>query len=384
MSGDFEAAGVLSLAISISGVFFTVSLFNVRHYQASNTDGSFSAGDYVFHRFFTCALSLILCCLFVAVNNYSIYTSLSIIGFMLLRIIEAFADVLHGEAQRKWRLDIAGKSNIIRGVLLIAVFSLSLGLWKNLALSIFLMAASNVIPLLLYDCMQVRKITDIRPNFDLKKLKLLFKICLPMLLYGICLNSIMPLSKYFLELFHGEAALGYFASVSTIAVLVQTLAALVFSPFVGMFGEAHADGDKKRILSIFVKLIAFLVFLTLLAFLATALLGELVLGFIFGEEIIPYVYLLYPTIISSALIATVTLLGMLLVVMRDSVTLLCGAACGFVVSLVLSATLIKDMMYTGTNIAVIVSLSVILIIYLAKFFVYIFRKPKTQCLSSTD
>jgi O-antigen/teichoic acid export membrane protein len=124
--------------------------------------------------------------------------------------------------------------------------------------------------------------------------------------------------------------------------------------------------------------------LTLAAFLATALLGEFVLGLIFGEEIIPYVYLLYPTVISSALIATVTLLGMILVVIRDSKTLLGGSVFGFAIAAALSAILIKDMMYTGTNIAVIVSLSVILIIYLVRFLAYLFKKPKTHCLNGVD
>lgn len=374
LSGNFEDAGILSLAMSIATFFSVITLFNVRNYQASDSQSLYSSNEYVFHRFITCAASFILCTAFVLINSYDTVTSLSIIAYMLIKIVEGVADVLHGIAQKKWRLDVAGKSFIIRGILLIASFTVSMLLSGNLAVSIFAMAIATLIPLILYDFPAVRKIDSFKIELSFKASASLSKICLPMVIYGACINAIVPIARYALELFHGKAALGYYASVSTVAVLVQSLVTFIFTPLIGLFEEAYSKGDKKGVLKLLLKLAVLLLSVTGAAIVATALLGEFAMCLVFGEEIRDYVYLLYPTVVASALTALVWLFGMLLVVMRDSRTLLIGALLGFAVGAVLSFSMIPIKDYFGTNLSIIVSLLIICIAYSIRLAVYLFNK----------
>ncbi len=376
-SPDYTNAGILSLAMSISGVFYVISLFNVRNYQVSDSDGSYTAGDYILHRAITCALSMIVCIIFVLLNSYYFMISLSIISFMVVKIAEAFADVLHGEAQKIWRLDIAGKSYIIRGLLLISVFSFTLIISENLALSIFLMSLSNVIPLIFYDYRKIKIATPFTLKTNTAKMRSLSKICLPMVGYGICSNAVMPISKYFLEFYHGEQTLGYYATISSIAVLVQAFVAIIFTPFVGIFNELYRTNDKRKFALLFLKIFALLVAVTSVAMLAVFTVGEFALSLIFGAEIVEYVYLLYPTVAASSLTALVWLLGMILVVMRDSITLLSGAALGLALSILLSLLTIPKTVYYGTNLSTILSLSLISIIYISRFVIYLISKKHT-------
>jgi O-antigen/teichoic acid export membrane protein len=228
--------------------------------------------------------------------------------------------------------------------------------------------------LILYDFRLVRGFDKIGIIVSGEKMKSLSIKCLPLLIYGICTNSIVSGARYFIELIHGEQALGYYATVSTVAVLVQAMVTMIFTPLIGVFNEAYNDGDKKRVTGLLLKLVALLTGVTLVAMIAIYFLGDFAMTLVFGEGIRPYVYLLYPTVIASCITAFMWLMGMLLVVMRDTRTLMGGAIVGIVLSVTLCLLLIPDSCYTGANIAIITALSLISIIYLIRFLVYLFNK----------
>ena len=378
ISGSFEDAGILSLAMSIATFFSVITLFNVRNYQVSDSKELYSNSDYVFHRIMTCGVSLILCGGFVLLNSYDLLTSLSIVAYMLVKLVEGFADVLHGIAQKQWRLDIAGKSFILRGILLVVSFLVSMLLSQNLALSIFAMAITTLISLLFYDYIAVKKVGSFDFRFNRQNILSLTKVCLPMVAYGACVNAIVPLARYVLEINHGAEILGYFATVSTVAVLVQAFVTFVFTPLIGVFEESYSKGNKKAILKLLLKLTFMLIFITGLAIIVAAIAGEFAMVLVFGEKIRSYVYLLYPTIIASCLTALVWLLGMLLVVMRDSKTLLFGALAGFLLGLVLAIVLIPDTVYVGTNASIIGALALISFVYILRFAVFFGKKQNRE------
>ena len=68
--GSYADAGILSLAMSITNIFATIALFNVRNFQVSDSDGEYTNGEYVFHRHLTCIGSLVLCAVFVLAYQF--------------------------------------------------------------------------------------------------------------------------------------------------------------------------------------------------------------------------------------------------------------------------------------------------------------------------
>ncbi|MBO5295192.1 MAG: lipopolysaccharide biosynthesis protein [Clostridia bacterium] len=375
LSDGFSDAGLLSLAMSVTNVFAIIALFNVRNYQVSDSEELYSAGEYVSHRFVTCALAFVLCAVTTFLGGYGIYTAACILAYMLLKLTENFVDVFHGIVQKKWRLDIAGRSFLFRGILTVASFAVVFGLFHNLLLAILAMALTNLLSLLIYDWNAVRRVERVRLSFSPNRLLSLSKVCLPMVGYGFCIHSILPLVKAVLEAHHGEEMLGYYGSVTTVATLIQSFTLLVFTPLIGVFDEAFRAGDRKKLKRLFARLILLIVAITLLAMGAIALLGDFAMSLVFGEEILPYVYLLYPTVVASALTALVWLLGMILVVMRSMKTLLIGAVIGLAVGIAASVTLIPTAAFSGANVAQILPFAVIAAIYLTRFVIYVFHSP---------
>ena len=120
--GEFRDAGLLSVAMSVSATFQTVAMFGIRNYQVSDVENKYSDTCYAHFRVITCAVALVACIAFSLIGGYGGEQLLAIALFMLFRLAENFSDVLHGIAQKRGRLDIAGKAFAIKGVGLVAVF----------------------------------------------------------------------------------------------------------------------------------------------------------------------------------------------------------------------------------------------------------------------
>ena len=365
ISGSYADAGVLSLAMSVTGIFVILSGFNVRNYQVSDLENRYTQADYQAHRCITCIVGFVLCMVFALCNNYKAAVALSIIGYMLMRTVEALADVFHGILQKQWRFDIIGKSCLYRGVALLLVFSLVYKVSANLWLSLFSMALLTSVVFVLYDFRLVCRLTKVSSSFNNEKLIQLTKDCLPLLVYIFFLNLIVPTARFFIERYHGEEILGYYGSVASIAVIVQATVGLIFTPLNGIISGYYVKGNNKAILRLSGKVIILLLLVTLAVLAGAWLLGEPVLVLLFGESIAPYVWLLYPTIIASCLMGLVWFLGMLLTIMRSMHSLIVGAAAGFMVCVSLCLALIPKAAYNGANIANIAGLLMVAALYMA-------------------
>ena len=310
ISGSYADAGVLTLAISATNIFATLAAFSVRNYQVSDLSEKYSQSDYISHRFITCSVAFILCIAFTMISSYRLDVAISIVAYMLMKTVEAFADVFHGILQKQWRLDIVGRSCIYRGVILIASFTLVYKLSGQLPFALLIMAILTAVIFFLYDFRTVRKLTDISCEVNRHSLFYLSKDCLPVLGYSLLLNSIVLTARFFIERYLGEEMLGYYGSVSTIAVIVQMASNLILTPLNGAISDYYTHGKYRKILTLFGKVVLLLATLTGVALAGAFLLGKFVLMLLFGESIEPYTYLLIPTIFASCLTGFVCFLWM--------------------------------------------------------------------------
>jgi O-antigen/teichoic acid export membrane protein len=69
--GGYADAGVLSLAIAIVAVFYTIGLYGMRIFQATDVGFIYRDGDYVSSRVITSLLSILICAAFVFSSGYS-------------------------------------------------------------------------------------------------------------------------------------------------------------------------------------------------------------------------------------------------------------------------------------------------------------------------
>jgi len=350
---DYEQAGYLNLALSISNIFATLCYFYIRSYQVSDAKGEFSDSQYVTHRWLLTVVSIVTGTLFIVINRYEIGLAAFLILFLIYRVSEPNADVYHGIDQKSWRLDIAGKSFIMRGVISLAAFIGLEMMHQSLALVSLVMAVGVWLVILFYDIPQARKLSEHRISLEMKPMWKLTTTCFPLFLYFMCINMVMPVPRYFLEKIEGGTILGYYASVAVPASMIPMLVSYIFNPFVGLFTEYTEKGNKRAFLKLFWGIAGTIVVITIGAIIGSILLGEWVLTLVFTEEIRPYAYLLIPTAAMCGVVSMVEYFGMLLTVLRDKSSLMIGAVAAAVIVTAASYPAIKIMGVDGINVAIL-------------------------------
>lgn len=362
----YSEAGYLSLGLSLTNIFTNIAYFCIRNFQVSD-EGVYSQNVYVTHRLAASAAAFLIYAVFVGINAYPLYVFVFLLLFMLYRLNEAAADVFHGIDQRAWRLDIAGKSFLMRGILTLLVFIIAESITKNLVITAFLMAAAAYAVIFCYDIPGAKKQEAFHLAWEKEALLALTKECFPLFAYAICLNAVVPIPRYFLEKIAGSEVLGYYASATIPASLIQLLASYIYTSFTKLFADYRTERKKKEFLALFWKLTAAILATVLLALAGSALLGEWVLVLIFTESIRAYAYLLVPTIFCCGMIAFIWFVGTILTILRDMKGLLMGAAAGVITAAAVSYPCIKMWGVDGVNVTLFLSSAVTLLLFLWRF-----------------
>ena len=366
----YSEAGYLSLGLSLTNIFTNIAYFCIRNFQVSDA-GKYSQDVYVTHRLVATMLAFILYAVFVGVNGYPVYVLVFLLLFMLYRLNEAVVDVFHGIDQRAWRLDIAGKSFLARGMLTLTAFVIVEAVTKNLVITTTVMLFAAYVVVFLYDIPQARRNEPFCIRWEKGALASLTKECFPLFVYAICLNAVVPIPRYFLEKLSGSEVLGYYASVAIPASLIQLLASYIYTSFTKLFSDYIAENKKAAFLSLFWKLLGAIIGTVLFALAGSALLGEWALVLVFTESIRAYAYLLVPTVFCCGIIALIWFLGTILTILRDMKGLLIGAVAGVIAVVAVSYPCIATWGVEGVNIALFLSSGITLILFAARFFGYI-------------
>lgn len=351
LTGNYEDAGLYSLAMSVSNVFYMVAIYNVRNFQVSDIEEQFTNEDYVFHRLFVMSIAFVSCLLFALVSYTDWYTIGILVSYMVFRLGESFVDVLHGIDQRLDRLDIVGKSYMMRGAILLAVFFVGEKVTGNLLITILFMAISTFLFIYFYDFRHTNRLVVMKKKVNATKIKGLLLLCFPLLVYGILLNLIAAIPRFITEKLLGKELLGYYASVATPAVIVQSFASVIFAPFVTTFTRYYQEKEKERFRKLAISMLIFCALLGVVSYFGSLLLGEFILDKVIypGKGIRPYCYLLNTTMICTTMVAVIWFLAILLTIDRANLLLSVATFAGVLAVAVFGTILISQYGLVGIN-----------------------------------
>lgn len=354
--GGFEDAGVLSVAMSVSAIFQAVAAFGIRSFQISDLKEKYSDSCYVNFRFLTCAAAMVFCVIFSLISGYFGGQLLAICLFMIFRLAECYSDVLHGIAQKKGRLDIAGKSFSIKGIGSLASFLLGYCLSGALNVGIFAMMLFSLGFALCYDLPAVRRLSKFRLFGELSKCRRLALETLPLCLYLVLYNALSMIPKLMLEQECGEVILGAYSSIFAPAMLLQIAAGYIYNPFATQFALYRQTGDRKKYNSLLIKIVLFIFVVASIVMIAAQFWGEFALTIVFGEQILTYVYMMNPILILNFAISYFGFFAMLVIALRRISFLIAAVLTGFVVVIASAVPLIRWLGPNGASYALILAL----------------------------
>lgn len=321
LSTDYADSGSLAVAMAVGNLVASISLFKVRPVQVSVSDDSFSTGDFVGLRIVTSLFALIFVFIYsfvtVAPDNYGVVAL-----YALFKVAESFVDVFHGVFQKHNRFDYAGKSQIVRGVLLLASFVIGLLVFRSLTASILLMALSSLMAILLYDRVIALSYGSISPRFNGLVLSSLIRKCFAGFVSSLLITMVVSVARQSYGISFGNEELGHYAAVATPCVIIQALSSYIYAPLYGKISDTDKNRNDASVGRLVAKVLSAIVLITGLCMLAAFLLGNFAFEIIYGGSIAPYVYLIYGALVSTACAASISFLLDVLIILGKAKAIL--------------------------------------------------------------
>ena len=113
-NGTYDA-GIYSIAFAVAALMLFIGQYGLRRFQSSDINEKYSFREYHGMRFITCGAMILAsagyCFYGVIFRDYSWDKFTIVFLICLLKVIQAYADVLHGHMQQRGRLDVAAKAS---------------------------------------------------------------------------------------------------------------------------------------------------------------------------------------------------------------------------------------------------------------------------------
>ena len=357
-AGGYEDAGNFSLAMSNTNVLFTLATFGLQHYVISDRNNEFTPSEYLSTRLSTAAAAVVICAAVTLLNGrYTAEQKTCIILYMLYRAAEALIDMLQAFEYRAERMDYAFVSFILRGLGILAGFTLLLRFAGSLPLAILALAAVSFGVALGYDRRMCARLEDIHACFSARRSAALLSRTWMLMCNSLLTAAIVSFPRSALERICGSYDLGIYASVATPAVIVQSAALWLYAPAIVSLTDSWNRKDLASYRRLELRVWLILAGLFLLAFAAAALLGPWGLTLLFGAEIRPYAGLLLPVLAGTALIAASYYASTLLTIARRLPDILIANASATLLMLLLKDRLIAAEGMNGVNLVIIASMA---------------------------
>lgn len=309
-------SGLFSFAMSLSVVFWAISLWGGRTYQVSDVKKEFSSGDYIVVRFISSLIVAVFSISFCILSGYDLIKTELIMVLVSFKILESIADSIYGVLQIHNKLYVVGISLTMKSVFGFMIFAIVDILTKNIiygALSIFIV---NIAVVIFYDIPWMKHVESVgltKKNI-MQAGKIMKKTAEVFVVVFLTMFS-LNIPRYFLDKYHYDQ-IGYFGIMAMPITLLTLFISFVLQPNVVNLSELL----KKKKIKEFTKIVSKIDFITftlgILFIVSSYLIGVWVLNTVFGIDINNFRIDLTIMVIGAVANAFVSIYVNLLIILR--------------------------------------------------------------------
>lgn len=357
----YKDVGDLTLAMTIGNIVILLQLYGVRGIQSSDMDFKYSPSLYLKSRLFTVSIGILIGISISVLLGYSQEQVIAIFLFIMFKSSEAISDVFYGDDQRMGKLELAGYSLFLRGLVTGSLFLFGLYHFKNLNISLLLIVGSGFILTLLIDY-PIYKKTIVNFESTSGKIVDILKECFPLLITTLIPAIITAVPRVVLAYWHGTEQLGYYGNLSTPALVLVTFVPNFLIAFLPQYGKMFISSDYRGIIKLWYKSLFGTLLLSCIFLFGVFLVGRIVLTFLYTNMILPYVHFLYYVIIVMGIYSMEICCATVLVAMRERKILTIAALYSLIACLIVSVPLVKSYGISGAIAVLAISYSIQVII----------------------
>ena len=287
--GDFWS-NIYSIGMMIAFQILTVGRFSVRNFQVSDVEDKYSFKEYLSFRIITCFLAVIVAAVWIPLGGYRGSTAVVIGAFCVYRIAESFSDLFEGLYQQKHRLDVSGKSQFAKNVVMLIIFSVLVLVTGNLVLSSVVLAAVSVLLLFIVDGPIVKEFATWGFDFSIKKMWGLCRGCFSLFVSSFVYIYINNSPKYAIESLEGEDGVGVakFSMLFMPTFVIELLAGFTLRTWLLKMASCRKDKDYRGLRKLIFKQMGVILVITVLAMVGIYFLGGWALSLIYGTDLHGY------------------------------------------------------------------------------------------------
>ena len=311
-------AGVFSLCFATATIFYTVAVYSGRTYQVSENQSDIGDNEFIFNRFFLSAVMLVLAFSFGIINGYTGKKMILLSVLCTVKFIEAISDVLHGVLQKNHRLDIVGKSLLIKSALYLFVFLIVDLFTKNIVLSSVSMIFLSAFVLVLYDYPAVLLYKDKSVKLNIKASFKILTMGFYTFAFTFIANYLVNIPRYAIDEVLSDEFLTIFGIIVMPASIITLVGQFALQPMVSRLNNYQKNGEKRQFLKIISILSIVSVVTGLVAVITAYLIGIPVLNLLYGINLKEYLFDLVIIIIGATVYSLACVFSNALTVLRKT------------------------------------------------------------------
>lgn len=291
--GSIEMVGMYSLALAVTAPIMMLTNIQLRTVQASSTSSKYKYSDFLSVRIITNTLFIIILLIMLSLSSYNKYTMIVIMLIGISKFIESFSDVSFGFFQQRERMEYIAKSQILKGLLGLIVVTILILITESLIVSLFGLILSWLFVFLLYDLQNVSRFKeDNRPKFDIRNIKAIIILALPLGIIEMItsLNSNLP--KILVDKYLGKESLGYFSSIFYLVLIGSKFVNSIAQAALPRLAKLKDEGKICLFKKTLFKLVGISSLVGIIAIVVSCLFGDILLVLIYGSEFADYNLLL--------------------------------------------------------------------------------------------
>lgn len=297
-----EAVGQFALGLSIATPIVMFCNLQLRVAQVTDASRRFADGEYLALRLIStgialCAIGVVA----VAIAGFSA-TSAVIVATGSGKCFEALGDNLQGLFQRGERMGTFSCSLLLKSVLPLLGFALTLASGGRMAMACLAYAVIIAAITLTYDWPQARRVMGvaIRPSWNFLRLGLLASSLLPLGVAALLSAGVSQIPKYAVTFYFGTRAFAIFAAVTCIVSGAQILASAMGQAALPRLSLCWLQGNFAEFRAVILYMLSMVVATGLVGAALTLAAGREMLSLFFRPEYAVHTPLLQIVVAGSA------------------------------------------------------------------------------------
>ena len=372
-----EIAGMFSISFATATILNSIGDFGIRIYQVTDTNRKYKFEDYLLARIVVVISMVIIGIIFVNFSGYTLEKLWICISLIAFKVIDNLSETYQGEFQLRDRLDLGGKSMVIRVLSSLVMFFIADMITKNVIISCVALVATNLILFLIWDVRILSKLQKIEIKFNKLHIKEILAECFPLAI-STCLSLyIINATKYAIDNFGDYTMQTYFNVIYMPTFVINLVSAFVIKPFLKPFGDLWNNREYFKFIKSIICIILILAVATVCIDIACALFGVPLLSFIYGIEITPFKMEMILLVVSGFFYASSTVILYALSTIRKQKLTTVAYIITAIIALIVSNICVSKWQMKGAILSNMVT-TITLFILLTTFFVYEINKEKNR------